>query len=101
MLLLTTYFHLITLSGRASKFGGIVKPICFVAFRLLTNSNFVEAQTGALRHFVHKDNAALSLSPLVQLVDETALVQLFDESDIDKILGLGSLCLGVRLRQRL
>jgi hypothetical protein len=36
----------ITLSARASTFGGIVSPICFAAFRLMTNSNFVGCSTG-------------------------------------------------------
>src|SRR5262249_8826272 len=39
-------FHLITLSARASTLGGIVRPICFAAFRLMTNSNFVGCSTG-------------------------------------------------------
>ena len=30
--------HLITLSARASTFGGIVTPICFAVFKLMTNS---------------------------------------------------------------
>src|SRR5262245_57011535 len=38
--------HLITLSALASTFGGIVRPICFAAFRLITNSNFVGCSTG-------------------------------------------------------
>src|ERR1051326_3731732 len=39
-------FHLITLSALASTFGGIVKPICFAAFRLITSSNFVGCSMG-------------------------------------------------------
>src|SRR5882724_3065295 len=35
-----------TLSALASTFGGIVRPICFAAFRLMTNSNFVGCSTG-------------------------------------------------------
>jgi hypothetical protein len=38
--------HLITLSARANTFGGIVTPICFAAFKLITNSNFVACCTG-------------------------------------------------------
>ena len=38
--------HLITLSARASTFGGIVSPICLAAFRLMINSNFVGCSTG-------------------------------------------------------
>ena len=38
--------HLITLSARASTFGGIVRPICFAALRLIINSNFVGCSTG-------------------------------------------------------
>jgi hypothetical protein len=30
---------LITLSARANTFGGIVRPICLAAVRLMTNSN--------------------------------------------------------------
>ena len=37
---------LITLSARASTSGGIVRPICFAALRLMTNSNFVGCSTG-------------------------------------------------------
>src|ERR1044071_6880941 len=39
-------FHLITLSALASTFGGIVRPICLAAFRLITNSNLVGCSTG-------------------------------------------------------
>ena len=38
--------YLITLSARASTFGGIVRPICLAAFRLMINSNFVGCSTG-------------------------------------------------------
>jgi SOS response associated peptidase (SRAP) len=38
--------HLITLVARASTFGGIVRPICLAAFRLIMNSNFVGCSTG-------------------------------------------------------
>src|SRR5262249_17410823 len=38
--------HLITLSARASTFGGIVRPICFAALRLIINSNFIGCSTG-------------------------------------------------------
>jgi hypothetical protein len=38
--------HLITLSARASTFCGIVRPICFAVFRLMTSSNFVGCSTG-------------------------------------------------------
>src|SRR5213593_2707404 len=38
--------HLITLSALAKTFGGIVRPICFAAFRLMINSNFVGCSTG-------------------------------------------------------
>jgi hypothetical protein len=38
--------HLITLSALASTLGGIVRPICFAAFRLMMNSNFVGCSTG-------------------------------------------------------
>src|SRR5437899_6584581 len=37
---------LITLSALASRFGGIVRPICLAALRLMTNSHFVAAPTG-------------------------------------------------------
>src|SRR6266508_3283274 len=47
------------------------------------------------------NGCALTLPRLVQLIDESALVQLPEETHIDKVLRLGSLCLGVRLRQRL
>jgi hypothetical protein len=38
--------YLITLSARASTFGGIVRPICLAALRLITSSNFIAASTG-------------------------------------------------------
>jgi hypothetical protein len=38
--------HLITLSALTSTFGGIVRPICFAVFRLITSSNFVGCSTG-------------------------------------------------------
>jgi hypothetical protein len=38
--------HLITLSALASTFGGIVRPICFAAFRLIISSNFIGCSTG-------------------------------------------------------
>src|SRR5262245_32002648 len=38
--------YLITLFARASTSGGIVRPICFAALRLMTNSNFVACCTG-------------------------------------------------------
>src|SRR5918999_513893 len=41
-----TRSHLITLSARASTFGGIVRPICLAAFKLITSSNLVGCSTG-------------------------------------------------------
>src|SRR4030095_1855448 len=38
--------HLITLSALASTLGGIVRPICLAAFKLMMNSNFVGCSTG-------------------------------------------------------
>jgi hypothetical protein len=38
--------HRITLSALASTLGGIVRPICFAAFRLMMNSNFFGCSTG-------------------------------------------------------
>src|SRR5262245_13248927 len=38
--------HLISLVARARTSGGIVRPICFAVFRLITNSNFVGCSTG-------------------------------------------------------
>jgi hypothetical protein len=38
--------YLITLSALASTFGGIVRPICFAALRLMMNSNLVACCTG-------------------------------------------------------
>ena len=35
----------ITLFARANTSGGIVSPICFAAFKLITNSNFVACCT--------------------------------------------------------
>jgi hypothetical protein len=42
----TEEFHRITLSARASTFGGIIRPICLAVFKLTTNSNFVGASIG-------------------------------------------------------
>ena len=39
-------FHLMTLFARARKSGESVSPICFAAFKLMTNSNFVACCTG-------------------------------------------------------
>ena len=39
-------FHRITRSARASTFGGIVRPICLAAFRLMISSNFVGCSIG-------------------------------------------------------
>ena len=38
--------YLITLSALASTLGGIVRPICLAAFRLMINSNLVGCSTG-------------------------------------------------------
>ena len=35
-----------TLSARASTFGGIVRPICLAVLRLMMSSNFVGCSTG-------------------------------------------------------
>src|SRR5262249_5781119 len=43
---LTAHGHLITRSALASTLGGIVRPICFAVFRLITNSNFIGCSTG-------------------------------------------------------
>ena len=43
---LAFYDHRITLSARASTFGGIVNPICFAVLRLITSSNLVGCSTG-------------------------------------------------------
>ena len=47
------YLHRITLSAHASTFGGIVRPIYFAVFRLITSSNFVglHRQSGGLGAF--------------------------------------------------
>src|SRR5262249_4217427 len=42
----------ITLSALAKTLGGIVKPICFAAFKLITNSNFIGCSTGISVGFV-------------------------------------------------
>src|SRR5262244_1051251 len=44
--------YLITLFARASTLGGIVRPICLAAFKLITNSNFVACCTGRSAGFV-------------------------------------------------
>jgi hypothetical protein len=49
---LVFFHHLITLSARASTFGGIVRPICLAVLRLITNSNFVGCSTGKSAGFL-------------------------------------------------
>src|SRR5262249_45242003 len=44
--------YLITLFARASTSGGIVRPICLAAFKLITNSNLVACCTGRSAGFV-------------------------------------------------
>src|SRR6266542_540076 len=44
--LTTNDFHLITLSALARTFGGIVRPICLAALRLMISSNFFGCSTG-------------------------------------------------------
>src|SRR5262245_40891918 len=39
-------YYLITLSARASTFGGMVRPICLAVLRLMMNSNFIGCSTG-------------------------------------------------------
>src|SRR4030095_15674691 len=40
------WYHRMILSALASTFGGIVRPICLAAFRLMKNSNFTGCSTG-------------------------------------------------------
>jgi hypothetical protein len=44
---LTAHAYLITLSGLASTFGGIVRPICFAALRLVVNRECRQPTHGA------------------------------------------------------
>jgi hypothetical protein len=50
------------LLARASTSGGMVRPICFAVFKLITSSNFVGCSTGGsprlprLRRFDHSIN---------------------------------------------
>ena len=44
--LLRFFDYLITLSALTNTLGGIVRPICFAALRLIINSNFVGCSTG-------------------------------------------------------
>ena len=39
-------YHLITLSALASTLGGMVRPICLAALRLINSPNFVGCSTG-------------------------------------------------------
>ena len=48
--------HLMTRSARASTLGGIVRPICLAAFRLMTKANFVGCFTGKSVGFGALDN---------------------------------------------
>src|SRR5882672_10145771 len=49
---MTLCCHLMTRSARANTFGGIVRPICLAAFRLMMNSNFVGCSTGRSAGFL-------------------------------------------------
>ena len=55
-----------TLSARTNTFGGIVRPICFAALRLMTNSNFVGCSTGR--------SAGLVPFRILSTIDASALV---------------------------
>jgi hypothetical protein len=58
--------YLITLSARASTFGGIVRPICFAALRLMINSNFVGCSIGRPATF----RPALQINPDAKVLIE-------------------------------
>ena len=65
--------YLMTLSARTSTFGGIVTPMCFAVFRLITNSNFMGASTKpesaeSALNFVHKSGCAPILSVVIRPV---------------------------------
>ena len=45
-------FYLITRSALAKTLGGIVRPICLAAFRLMMNSNFIGCSTGRSAGFL-------------------------------------------------
>ena len=49
---LVFFHHLMTLFALASMLGRIVRLICFAAFKLITNSNFVGCSTRRLACFV-------------------------------------------------
>jgi hypothetical protein len=53
-------YDLMTLSARASTFGGIVRPICLAVIRLFTSSNLVGCSTGR----------SPGLAPFKILIDE-------------------------------
>src|SRR5687768_13612090 len=46
------FAHRITRSALAKTLGGMVRPICFAVFRLMTSSNFVGCSTGRSAGFV-------------------------------------------------
>src|SRR6185369_2042068 len=50
--------HLMTRSALASTFGGITRPMCFAAFRLMMSSNFLllNRQLSGLGAFQNLDN---------------------------------------------
>jgi hypothetical protein len=60
-----------TLSARAKTFCGIVRPICFAVFRLMTSSNFVGCSTGssgrlhAFENFVQVESGAAKSRKIV------------------------------------
>ena len=49
--------HLITLSALASTFGGIVRPICFAVFRLITKHVLSSFEGAALCHFDRREKS--------------------------------------------
>src|SRR5690242_21228909 len=60
--LVTRYSHLMTLSARARTLGGIVRPICFAVFKLITSSNFVGCSTGRSAGFAPLDRKSTRLN---------------------------------------
>ncbi len=86
--------HLMTLSARASTFGGIVRPICFAVFKLMTSSNFVGCSTGRsaglapFRILVHVIcDAPVAVREVRPVVHEPAGLYSFSVGDTSTVTG--------------
>src|SRR6185436_9442689 len=80
---LTAHAYLITLFARSSTWPGIVRPICFAAFKLITNSNFVACCTGKSPGWTFQDLVHVNSRAPIEIIEvrpighEAALIDKF------------------------